>query len=330
MNIKQQIEVRFDDILDAVAKLPGQRSDANETMFLARQLEEIRAKTYDIKRAPLKGLTFVPVDTSVSPGAETVTYRQYEALGFAKMIADYAKDWPTSNAIAREFTSKVKGLGSSYEYSFQEMRAAQFSGVPLAQAKANAARTAIEQEHDDLIQTGNTDQGLLGLLNQSNTTTFSVPNGASGTATWATKTPDEIVADMHDIVNGIAIANKDRADMVATALLLPLTQYTLVASRRMGDGSDVTILQHFLATNPYFANGMGTVSSWHVLATAGSGGTRMVAYRKDPDCLQYIAPVVFEQFAPQVEGGVTKTLCHGRSGGVVVYYPTTISYGDGI
>lgn len=330
MNLKQQIEVRFDDILHAVAQLPGQRQDANETMFLARQLEEIRARTYDIKRAPLDGMRFVPLDTSVSPGAETVTYRQYEALGFAKLISDYAKDWPTSNAVAREFTSKVKSIGSSYEYSFQEMRAAQFSGVPLAQAKANAARVAIEQKHDDLIQTGDSAQGLLGFLNQSNTTTFSVPNGASGTATWASKTPDEIVADMHDIVNGIATANKGRADMVPNALLLPLAQYALVASRRMGDGSNVTILQHFLESNPYFSGGRGTVDAWHILSTAGSGGTRMVAYRRDPECLQYIAPVVFEQFAPQVEGAVTKTLCHGRSGGVVVYYPTTISYGDGI
>lgn len=303
----------------------GRRMDANETAFLARQLEQIRANTYDIKYAPLDGLRFVPVDTSIDPGVETVTYRQFEMFGLAKIVADYAKDFPTANVVAREFTSKVKSLGASYEYSIQEMRAATFAGVPLEQRKANAARRAIDQLHNSLVKTGDSAQGLLGFLNQSNTTSFSVPNGAAGTATWVTKTPDEIVADMHDIANGIFTSTKgvERPDTI----LLPLAQYQLIASRRMGDGSDVTILRHFLATSPFIT----TVEAWWELDGAGTlGADRMVCYRRDPDALQYIAPVVFEQFAPQEEGMVLKTHCHARSGGVVVYYPLSISYGDGI
>ena len=317
--------------IKAAERIDGLNLDANETLTLARQLEFIQAGAYEVKRAPLKGLSFVPVDSSLPSGAETFTYRQYELLGFAKLISDYAKDFPTSNAIAREFTSKIKGLGSSYEYSIQELRGAQMAGVPLDATKARAARVAIEQLHDSLIQSGDSANGLLGFLNQANTTAFSVPNGAAGTATWTTKTPDEILADMHDIVNGISTANRGRDDMSPDMLLLPLAQYALVASRRLGDGSDTTILQHFLTSSPFFSNGRGAVDSWHVLAGAGAGPTdRMVAYRRDPEALKYIAPVVFEQFAPQPVGMVLKTLCHARSGGVVVNLPTTISYGDGI
>lgn len=303
----------------------ARRMDANETAFLARQLEEIRAKSYDIKYAPLDAVSFLPVDTSIDPGVEAVTYRQYEMFGMAKIVADYANDFPTANVVAREFTSKVKSLGASYQYSIQEMRAASFSGVPLEQRKANAARRAIDQLHNTLARVGSSGDGLLGFLNQSNTTSFTVPNGAAGTATWSTKTPDEIVADMHDIANGIVTSTKGVE--VPDTILLPLAQHQLIASRRMGDGSDTTILAFFLATSPWIKQ----VLPWHELDGAGALGVdRMVCYRKDPDALQYIAPVVFEQFAPQEEGMVLKTHCHARSGGVVVYYPLSISYGDGI
>lgn len=313
------------DLEDALSEFRAVKFDANETAFLARQLEQIRARSYDIKYAPLDAVSFLPVDTEISNGVEAVTYRQYEMFGMAKIVADYANDFPTANVIAREFTSKVKSLGASYQYSIQEMRAAQFSGVPLEQRKANAARRGIDQMHNTLARVGSSADGLLGFLNQSNTTTFSVPNGAAGTATWVTKTPDEIVADMFDIAQGIVTSTKGVE--IPDTILLPLAQHGLVSTRRMGDGSDATILEYFLKASPW----VKSVLPWHELAGAGVGPTdRMVCYRKDPDALQYIMPVPFEQFAPQEQGMVMKTHCHARSGGVVVYYPLSISYGDGI
>lgn len=319
------MNLRISDSMKEKIAPPGQRMDANETMFLARQLEEIRAKSYDIKYAPLDAVSFLPVDTSLSPGAEALTYRQYEMFGMAKIVADYANDFPTANVVAREFTSKIKSLGASYQYSVQEMRAASFAGVPLEQRKANAARRAIDQLHNTLARVGSAANGLLGFLNQSNTTSFSVPNGAAGTATWVTKTPDEIVADMFDIAAGIVTSTKGVE--IPDTILLPLAQHALVSTRRMGDGSDTTILEYFLKASPWVKQ----VLPWHELAGAGTGPTdRMVCYRKDPDALTYVMPVPFEQFAPQEEGMVLKTHVHGRSGGVVVTYPLSISYGDGI
>ena len=96
-------------------------------------------------------------------------------------------------------------------------------------------------------------------------------------------------------------------------ILLPIAQYTYIASRRMGDGDSTTILKHFLMSNPYIK----TVESWYSLTGAGSGGAdRMVCYRKDPDAVRYLAPVVFESFPPELEGMQYSVACHGRSGGV--------------
>src|SRR5687768_14776013 len=82
--------------------------DASESVFFARELEEVRAKTYDIKYENLKALTFVPIDTSIDPAVESITYRQYDSVGVAKWIASYAKDFPRADVKAVEFTTKVR------------------------------------------------------------------------------------------------------------------------------------------------------------------------------------------------------------------------------
>jgi len=325
MDMLQRKKVRFDRAAIEASVTRDNRLDAGESAFFARQLEQIAAKTYDIKYAELKSLKFLPVDTSINPGVEAYTYRQFELFGVAKIVADYAKDFPNANVNGKEFTSKIKSLGAGYGYSIQEIRAAAFAQMPLDQAKANAARRAIMQGHDNIARDGDSTNGLTGFLGLSNTTSFVVPNGAAGTATWATKTPDEIVADLNGIANGIVSSTKEIE--VPDTILLPIAQYTYIASRRMGDGDSTTILKHFLMSNPYIK----TVESWYALTGAGSGGTdRMVCYRKDPDAVRYLAPVVFESFPPELEGMQYSVACHGRSGGVVCPYPLSVSYGDGI
>ena len=44
--------------------------------------------------------------------------------------------------------------------------------------------------------------------------------------------------------------------------------------------------------------------------------------------LEAICPIIFEQLAPQFEGYEVLTNCHARCGGVVLYYPKSVSYAD--
>jgi hypothetical protein len=306
-------------------KFQFSRIDAAEGLFLSRQLEHIRASTYDIKYAKLKGRMFCPVDNSVSPGAETHTYRQYDMRGLAKIIANYATDLPRADVVAAEFTSKIRGIGASYGYSIQEVRAARFAGQPLEQRKANAARRAVEEKLDSVAQEGDDAHGLLGLLNQPNATDYSIPNGAGGLATWVSKTPDEVIADLHGIVNNTIAVTKEVE--TPDTILLPIEQYQLISSKRMGDGDSTTILKHFLATSPHVKD----VQPWYACNGAGDGGAdRMVCYRKDPDALVLIISQEFEQFPPEQRGMEFVTACHLRTGGVVMFYPLSMAYGDGI
>jgi len=302
------------------------RLDATESAFLNKQLEHVRSKTYDKRYPQLKARRFVPVDSSVDSGADTVTYYQYSHFGTAKLIASYADDLPQAEVEAKKFTTNVYSLGNSYSYDIMDIRRSMKAGIGLPQLKANAARRAFEVKVDEILATGDSVAGLYGLLNQPNALTYTVPNDGTGTSTlWSTKTPDQIVRDMHGIAHWIVTSTKEVEQ--PNTLLLPLEQYNLAATTRMGDGSNDTILTHFLNTSQYITE----VASWDKLDGAGSGPSdRMVAYYKDPDYVQGIIPQEFEQFPPQEINLEYRVPCHGRIGGVVMPYPHSMAYGDGI
>lgn len=301
--------------------------DAAESMFFARQLEEIRARTYDTKLVELKARMLIPVDNSVSPGKDVVTYRQFTGSGVAKIIASYADDLPRADAFGKEFHVPLKSLGASYGYNIQEIRAAQEVGMPLEQRRANNARRAIEELIDKLAQTGDADTGLVGLLNQSAALTQAVPAGASGFTQWTNKTPSEIVQDMNSAVNNVI--NTTHEVEHPDTMLLPVAQYSDISSRpwNPNNSSNVTVLEFFLKNSPWISE----VEPWYALAGAGAAGAdRGVVYKRDPDHLMLVISQEFEQFPPQPKNLEFLVPCHARCGGVQAPYPLAIDYFDGI
>lgn len=299
------------------------RLDANEGLFFARQLEYIRPKAYDIRRAPLSALAMMPVDTSTNPGAEYITYRQYDSVGIAKIIANYADDLPRADVMAKEFTSPVRGIGDSYGYSFQEIRAAQFAGTDLQNKKQMAARRA----HDELINRlawfGDAISGLPGLLSNPNLPGYVIPaTGTGSSKLWSTKTPDQIIADMNGIVN--AVTTNSKGIHRATELWLPLNQYTYIGSVPRSGTSDTTIMEFFKMNNP-------GVEVKPILELAGIGGLdKMVALENSIDNYQLNIAMMFMQHAPQLRNLEFVVPCESRFAGVTISYPLAFAVADSV
>ena len=122
------------------------RLDANEGVFFARQLEFIKSQSYDVKRAKLSAMEVFPVSTATPEGATTITYRQYDQVGMAKIIANYADDLPRADVSGKEFTSPIRGIGVSYGYNMQEIRSAMYAGTSLSERKMRSAQRAHEEK----------------------------------------------------------------------------------------------------------------------------------------------------------------------------------------
>ena len=298
--------------------------DSAETMFFQRELEQVKAKSYDVLKAPLKAFELIPVDSTTAPGAATVTYEQYDSTGIAKIISNYADDLPTADVEGKEFTSMIKSIGSSYVYSKNDIRAAQFAGKPLNQRKANAAVEAHRQLMNKLAFFGDAEYGIQGLLTNSNIPSAPVVAGAATTLTWATKTPDEIlkdlnsaVSDMLDLTKGVEVPN---------TIVMPIAQYNHIATTARSANSDTTILEFFKGNNP------GIEVMWATeLKGAFAGGTDgFIVYNRNPDKLWMEIPMMVEMSPAQEKGLSYMVPCESKFGGVIVPYPLSVSFRRGI
>lgn len=319
--------------------------DAAENAFFERQLEHVKAGTYDIKYPNLIARTLIPVDSSVPPGAETVSYRQYDQVGMAKIISTYARDLPRADVKAKEFRSGIKSLGSAYGYTLQEVRSAAMAGVPLDARKAGAARRAIEEKIDALATSGSTNDGLQGFLGIANAqvgtaSTVGTGTGGAGNTAWGIgcsgctggtagtngqmKTSDQILGDLHNAVQ--KMIEQTNGVEIPDTILMPLAHYGIISTTPRSTTSDTTILAFFLANHPYIRN----VQPWYKLKGAGATAyDRIVVYRRSPDALGLVIPQEFEMFPPQQQGLEFEVPCHARFGGVIAYYPMSVLYLDG-
>src|SRR5262249_12893374 len=142
--------------------------DANEQIFFERQLESVKAKTYDVKYPNLKARTLIPVSFETPQGAKSITYYQYDQVGMAKIVANYAKDFPRVTIKGKKFTSPVEGLGDSYGYTIDDIKAAAMAGVALEQREANAAKRAMAQLENRLAYFGDTQTNIPGFFTNAN------------------------------------------------------------------------------------------------------------------------------------------------------------------
>lgn len=297
------------------------RQDANETALFARQLEYIYTQTYDVKYPEFKSRLFIPVDSTVPTGAETYTYRQFDMVGMASLIANYADDLPDVTLFGKEFTGKCKSLGTSYSYSIQDVRRASMANMQLETSLAKIARRSVEAKLDKLGAFGDTNTGLTGLLNNAN-----VPLISPTTGTWSTATADQIIADLDKLVNSIVTTTNGVHS--PDTLLLPIAQFLRLNNLQKSVASDKTVLQWYLENNPFIKN----IDHWYLLdlANAALTGPRAVAYQRSPEVLGLIIPQEFEQFPPQAKNLAFNIPCHARCGGVKMTYPLAIAYMDGI
>lgn len=292
--------------------------DDGESIFFNRELEATKSKTYDKKFTNLKVRQIIPVSFEAGPGAETIKYEQFDQVGMAKIVRDYAKDFRAADVVAKEFRSPVKSLGSGYQYSVQDVRAARMAGKSLEQRKANAAKRAIMQSENSIGYFGDADHGLGGMLNNANVPVVALPHAGA----WSTLTADQLLDNLNANANNAI--NLTKGVESPDTMLLPVSEFSLISTKRIPD-ANTTVLKFFLESQPFV-----TQVDWlQELSTAGVGGVpRIVSYRRDPDWLTLEIPQDFEQFPVQEEGLAFKVPCHERIGGVLIYYPLAMAYSD--
>jgi hypothetical protein len=207
------------------------------------------------------------------------------------------------------------------------------------QQKYEGMQLKHQMDIDEQVYVGDTSTGAYGLLNQPSTVVSNVASVATsgGNTTWATKTPDDILADVNTILT--SCWSTASWAVVPSRLLIPPFQFGLISTQKVSTAGNVSTLKYIQENNLLTTSGKGKLEifpcKWNI--GAGAGGTlgvlntvdRMVAYTKDKKRVRY--PMTLLQRTPvQYDSLWHKVTYFCRLGQMEVVYGQCIAYRDGL
>jgi hypothetical protein len=329
--------IRNSAIPTAIMASEGARFDSADdaSVFFARELDYVKAQSYDVEYPELTALSLFPQTSEADEGAETVTYYTYDKTGLAKIIDNYSTDLPRADVTGRPSSAQIKSVGDSYGYSAQEMRASRLAGKSLDVRKGESARYAIDNKINQIAWKGDSDSGLLGVLsNGQNIPLYTIGVGADSNKTkWTEKTADEVLGDVNGMAKQVAriTKNVERPD----TLCVPAEVYMDISTRRIPH-TNGTVLQFLLDHSPYIKDIISTAEldadsvETNPYAAASGGQGVAFLFKNDKRKLTLENPMPFRQYPIQVRNLDTVIPCEARTAGVIVYYPLSALIAVGV
>ena len=306
-------ENRFDSVEDA-------------SVFFARELDHVKAKSYDKLYPELTSFSIFPHTSEADPGDETITYYSYDKTGMAQIINNYATDLPRADVKGEPETAHIKSIGASYGYSVQEMRASRKANKSLDHRKAESARYQVDVKLNQIAWRGDKKNKLVGVLTETNNIPLLVNEaGASGSTKWIDKTADEILADINGYMATVSrnTKNVERPD----TLVLPTDVFIDISTRRI-DMTNTTVKDFVLEHAPYLKEIVAAAElnadsvETNPYASAGEDGQNVAFFfTKDPDKLAVEDPMPYYQYPVQERNLEMVVPCEARTAGVIIYYP---------
>ena len=239
------------------------------------------------------------------------------ADGIPMVQADFGKDlW------------KTHAIYAGTRVFWIDMQKGNMTGRNIDTLLRDGLRMAYDKHMDENVYAGFAKYGTTGLINNPDVVI------TNATKTWATATPDEIL----EMVNNAILATWARAaydlDAIPNHILLPYEQYNYIATTKVTNLAEKTILTFLEENNVSGKNGGDLFIGATVWCKgAGTGNTdRMVVYSNKERyiAIDELVPLTRAMTTPNAERFSYDTAYAGNVSETEVFYPETITYTDGI
>lgn len=302
--------------------------------FVVNQTTAIETQVIKIQYPDVQYPDLVPVDTQTgNEWVKSITYYSADMVGKADFFHHTALDIPLAELTREKFERGMEMAAIGYRYTLEEVaQAMNTPGLNLTSDKAAACRRAYEEFVDNIALRGNVNKGMEGLMNSSLVAATTAPaDGTAGSTTFASKTNDQVIRDINNVLTGVATGSNWL--FYADTVLLPPAVLVSLAGRII-QYTSITLLE-WIKTYNVLTVQTGrpiTLAGVRGLETAGVGGiSRMVAYRRDPQVLKMWIPMP-HRFLPVWQRGPLVFDVPGifRLGGVEIRLPAAMRYLDGV
>lgn len=311
--------------IDTKVQLMAEQGYRQDTIaFTKGQLEELESTIYDVIYGnPMEAFQFLPLNTSLSAGATSYSYRMVEKTGEAKVVADGAQDRNIIDSTLTKTPRNIVEFGASYTYTVGDMESGAILDFDQVQFNARQTAEAIARAHNEFALVGGTgvdggvDLGITGFYNNASVT------GATLTdADWTTVTADGAYNTIADLIH--QVITQSNARHRPTDVLLSTFIWNKCNQMRLDTTTGDTVMRALRENYPDI--------SFHLAPSCTARGTSgvdlVVAYEKRSDRAEYVASVVYDESTPDKNGFRYLVQGRGKAAGTVIRYPLSVAYGD--
>lgn len=317
--------------LDAAGIASGQA-------FLVSELE----KRDTMVREPLTSFTY-PRDIGIDVGdgwAEFVSAMQV-GYGITGGSGDGMVHAGGSNGIPMIQANFDKGLFKTHVVSagtrvmWIDIQRGNMTGRNIDSLLRDGLRMAYDKHVDENVYVGIKRYGTTGLLNNPDVAvTEAAGTGAEKSTKLKDKTPDQILDDINAAILTAWAASENDLDAVPNHILMPYEQYNRLATTRVSELAEKTILSFLLENNVAKHNGADLfIGATNWCKGAGEDGDdRMIVYCNKKRFLKMdeLAPLTRAMTSPNTDHFCYDTAYAGNLSEVQIFYDQTMIYVDGI
>lgn len=319
-------------VLDAAGIASGQA-------FLESELE----KRDTLVRTPLTSFTYSR-DVPIRVGGGWVDYVSAMSVGYGVaggsgdnlVHASGANGIPMVQADFNKDLYKAHGIALGTRVMWMDVQKGNVTGRNVETLLRDGVRMTYDKHVEENAYVGFARYGTTGLINDPDIVVMSAEAAGDGGATqWSKKTPDQILQDVNiAILTAWAQAEYDR-DAVPNHIILPYEQYNYIATAKVTDLAEKTILKFLRENNVAAENGSDLfigATSWCKGAASDGKSDRMVVYVNKE---RFLAMDELSPLNRAMTGTNTEKFCYdtayaGNLSEVELFYTQTMIYVDGI
>lgn len=292
------------------------RLDDAESIFLARELDALRARVFEAEFPGLNALQIFPVQSEAASWQKTFTYGLMSEFGIAKIVSDYADDIPMVGVMGQWETCTIYRIADAYQFSLDEIRAAQALGKNLNGRLALAARRGCDAKINELAFNGDAAYNIVGVFNHPNITWTPAHNwkavvGTAGATVGGSQNAFE------DLVAAIGLVNTvTRGLHNANRIVIPPSMTTVLTAQL--PNTSISYKSFLLQEYPNMA-----IYTAQELEEGPGGKPAALVFEYDADSLAIELSQPFEQMPAVWNNFHAKVACSARTAGLIVYKPQT-------
>lgn len=309
--------------------------DAQSVAYLTNSLLALQTMVDEIMYTAYRLPAWVHINTNIPDGAATYGIRVMDRVGQAQRVVAPGFDAPSASVSQAIVTQPLHLYGLDAEWSIDELRGAQFSGMPLDTQSIEAAVTGTMETMESVGLTGG-DYPEKGLLNLATGT---------GEVNLSTQASNMTFADLtavavRDLINGtiskvIEGSKETMGRQVNSGLTvyLPGEQYDMLTTKYIGDNAEHTLMASIMRDNPWTHFTGNPIAIERVLELSGAGASntdRMVIGIRDSRVAEMGVSIPPRVLRIMDKGRLVCGMIEAKFSPLFVKRPTTIYYVDAI